>query len=354
MRKGLRFWAHVLAWSTSGSLLATFAFGGATLNTPWRILLQRTAVGVVFSSACVALCAFTLPRLVPLTRRRFRFPLDWVVVTVALVGLAMLGCAAGVLVLAAVGYLAVDQMWRAWAASVRTATYFTLLFGIMGTIVHELEGRLERATLVIRTKERDEAEARRLAAEARLASLESRVNPHFLFNTLNSIAALTHTNPAAAERMTNQLASLMRSSLDAATTPLVSLDEELHLVCNYLEIERVRFDARLRFSIDIAEGIGHTRVPRLALQTVVENSVKYAVSPRREGGHVGIRAVAANGLTRIQVEDDGPGFDGYMPEGHGLALVKSRLAMTFGEQASLVVDSRPDGTCVTLTVPRPA
>jgi LytS/YehU family sensor histidine kinase len=113
----------------------------------------------------------------------------------------------------------------------------------------------------------------------------------------------------------------------------------------------VRFAERLRFSIDTADADSDTPVPRLALQTLVENSVKYAVAPRREGAHLVIRAATSNGLTRIDVEDDGPGFDGQIPEGHGLSLVKSRLAMTFGEQASLDVDSRPDGTRVTLTVP---
>lgn len=340
------------AWCASGSLLATFAFGGATWKTPWRIIAVQTVVGAIVSAACVVLCILTIPHIVPRARRLLPHPLHWIVVALALVGNAMVGTAIGAVVMTLVGYLPAAQMWHSWLAWVKTAGYFTLIFGIMGAILGELQGQLHRATLVIRTKERDEAEARRLAAEAQLASLESRVNPHFLFNTLNSIAALTHTNPAAAERMTNQLASLMRSSLDGATTPLVPLDEELRLVRDYLEIERVRFDRRLQFTIDASGAAADTRVPRMAVQTVVENSVKYAISPRREGGHVGIRAATSNGLTRIQIEDDGPGFNGHMPEGHGLSLVKSRLAMTFGEQATLDVDRTPTGTRVTLTVPR--
>jgi signal transduction histidine kinase len=350
----LRTWGRIVAWCASGSFLAAFAFGGAALRTSWRLLAVQTAVGFVVSTACVALCTVTIPRVAPIARGRFRYPLNWGVVTLVLVGNAMAGTAIAVVVLTAVGYVSAAQMWQTWLAWVKGAAYFTLLFGIMGAIVGELQWQLDRATLVIRTKERDEAEARRVAAEAQLASLESRVNPHFLFNTLNSIAALTHSNPAAAERMTNQLAALMRSSLDAATAPLVSLEEEVKLVRDYLEIERVRFDRRLNFTIDVSSAASDTRVPRLALQTVVENSIKYAVSPRRDGGHVDIRAVTTDGMTRIQVEDDGPGFDGRMPEGHGLSLVKARLTMTFGEQATLAVDSSPDGTSVTLTVPRPA
>jgi sensor histidine kinase YesM len=109
------------------------------------------------------------------------------------------------------------------------------------------------------SKERETADARRLVAEAQLASLESRVNPHFLFNTLNSIAAMTHTDPQGAERMTHQLASLMRSSLDAASVPLVCLRDEIDLVRSYLAIERVRFGDRLRYTIDVDERAAQRR-----------------------------------------------------------------------------------------------
>ena len=116
------------------------------------------------------------------------------------------------------------------------------------------------------------------------------MQPHFLFNTLNSIAALIPRDPEGAERMTGQLASLMRSSLDSTASSLVPLEQELKIVRDYLDIERVRFGERLRFQID-ADGVpGSVMVPRLSLQTLVENSVKYAVSPRREGATVTIRA----------------------------------------------------------------
>ncbi len=227
----------------------------------------------------------------------------------------------------------------------------TLLFGLFGTIIERLRARLDETTIALRTKERDEAEARRVAAQAQLASLESRVQPHFLFNTLNSIAALIHQDPAGAERMTGQLASLLRSSLDQQT-PLVPLEEELRTVRNYLEIERVRFGDRLRYDISPDRAADEAQVPRLSVQTIVENSVKYAVSPRREGGSIAVRTYAANGRVRVEVEDDGPGFDAaVMPDGHGLALVKERLARMLGERASLDVDARPGRTRVAIDVP---
>src|SRR6185369_6496047 len=175
---------------------------------------------------------------------------------------------------------------------------------------------------------------------------------HFLFNTLNSIAALVRDRPADAERVIEQLSSLMRSSLDRRASSLVTLDEEVALVRSYLDIERVRFGERLRFQIDPASGCGSALVPRLSLQTLAENCVKYAVSPSRGGAAVAVRAAADGERLRVSVEDDGPGFDGsHLPDGHGLQLLKSRLAMTFGDQVALHIESKPGRTMVVLDLP---
>ena len=154
--------------------------------------------------------------------------------------------------------------------------------------------------MALRTKERDEAEARRLAAEAQLASLESRVNPHFLFNTLNSIATLVHDNPSAAERMTTQLAALLRSSLDGGS-PLVPLADELNIVRAYLEIERVRFGERLRFDVRTDDDAGRLRVPRLAVQTLVVDDVGADHSRESWRGVRGSELVAGGSTGRSSV-----------------------------------------------------
>jgi LytS/YehU family sensor histidine kinase len=211
--------------------------------------------------------------------------------------------------------------------------------------------------LFITAYEMTRAREAHAVTQAQLASLESRVNPHFLFNTLNSIAALIHEDPKGAERMTGQLASLMRTSLDQQATPLVPLDDELKIVRDYLAIEQVRFGDRLRYAIDVDEPARRVRVPRLALQTLVENSVKYAASPRREGAFIHIRASApdphaAAAPATFTVEDDGPGFDpSTLPEGHGLALLRARLAILFRDPGAIRIESSPRGTRVTLTIP---
>jgi hypothetical protein len=337
-----------LGFTIGGSLVATVAF----TNTPWRGIPWQTFTTMLFAGPCVAICVYGLPMVAPPARRRLRFPFDWAAIVAWLLVFGAAGSLIGAAATVAIGAAGRTQTFYSWYPSaLKISLYFTLIFGLSGTMIGELRSRLTSTTLALRTKERDEAEARRLAAEAQLASLEARVDPHFLFNTLNSIAALVREKPAEAERVIERLASLMRSSLDRRAS-VVPLEEELALVRSYLDIERVRFGDRLRFSIDTESGGERGMVPRLSLQTLVENSVKYAVSPNREGATIRVNAAAAGGRLLVAVEDDGPGFDtAHFPDGHGLQLLKSRLAMTFGDRAALLADSRPGRTVITLDVP---
>jgi signal transduction histidine kinase len=349
----LRYWARMLGWSVAAAVAVVVVFSGVSWRTPWPQLLEAFGVSLLFSLCIGPMLGVAMPYAAHRAGGWFRFPFDWLILIAAMIVVATAGSFAAILVLAAVGYLKGAGIVATWmAGSLKVSLIITVTFGIFGTLAETMRRRLDEAALVLRTKERDEAEARRLVAEAQLASLESRVEPHFLFNTLNSIASLVHDDPAGAERMTGQLASLLRSALDSAATPLVPLDDELRVVGAYLEIERVRFGDRLRYSIQPEAGTGAVPVPRMALQTLVENSVKYAVSTRREGASIVVRSVAANRRVRLTVEDDGPGFDATSrPAGHGLDLLTSRLTMLFGDRASLRVESRPGYSGVTIDVP---
>ena len=348
-----RYWARIGAVTVAASIVVMLGFSGVTWRTPWRQVGEALGIALLFSSIIAPMLAVVMPRVARAVASRFRFPFDWLVLVGIMVGLAMAGSFAAILILAAIGYLKGAGIVATWmAGSLKVSILITLTFGIFTTVLESMRSRLNDATVALRTKERDEADAQRLAAEAQLASIESRVQPHFLFNTLNSIAALVHDDPAGAERMTAQLASLLRSALDSTATPLITLEAELRVVRAYLDIERVRFGERLRYTVDVADGTARTPVPRMALQTLIENSVKYAVSPRREGGSIHVRASAASGRIRVTVEDDGPGFDGDdRPAGHGLDLLARRLRMLFGDRASLVVDSRAGHSRVTLDLP---
>jgi signal transduction histidine kinase len=347
-----RYWWRMLGWSIVASVTAVAIFSGATWQTPWRKLLEPLAISFVFTLSIMPLAAYLMPRLMPAVRCRFTFPLDWAIVTAAMLAVGLAGSTIAIGVLRLVGRIAPGQTWEWFAGSLRTTIIMTLIFGLSISALESMRARLDDAASALRTKERDEAEARRLAAEAQLASLESRVNPHFLFNTLNSIAALVHDDPAAAERVTGELASLMRASLESSSTPLVALDEELRVVRAYLDIEAVRFGNRLRYSIQTTGDAGSGMVPRLAIQTLVENSVKYAVSARREGASILVRCARADGRLRVEVQDDGPGFgEAAVVPGHGLALLRSRLEMTFGDGAALRIAGKADATTVSIDLP---
>jgi two-component system sensor histidine kinase AlgZ len=351
-RHGRNYWGRILIVNTFGAVAAFGLLGGFVTGAPWWTRWRDLLASFVVANCIGGTMGLVMPMVLHRISDRSRVTV-WVVRLVLIPVTIVLGLSIASVVPVALGLIQPSEYREALVGSLRISFIVGTVAALAVTVYETLRTQLDATTLALRTKERDEAEARRVGAEAQLASLESRVNPHFLFNTLNSIAALTHNDPGGAERMTNQLASLMRSSLDSGSSPLVTLDEEVRLVRDYLEIERVRFGDRLRFTIDIDDLARATPVPRLSLQTIVENSVKYAVSPRREGGRVTIRGVMTADLTRLSVEDDGPGFDaGRVAKGHGLALLKSRLAMNFERRAALAIESRPGRTCVTIELPR--
>jgi sensor histidine kinase YesM len=351
--RSLRYWARIATGLVSASVVVSVAFNGVTWTTPWRQMLETFSVSLLFSLCIGPPIAFLMPRLSRRLACHVGFPWNWAVMITMMIAVAAAGSLMAISLLTAVGYIRGGQVFANWlGGSLRVSIYMTVTFGVVMSAYEMMRSRLDAAALALRTKERDEADARRLAVEAQLASIESRVQPHFLFNTLNSIAALVHDDPNGAERMTGQLAALLRSALDSTSTPLVPLDEELRVVRAYLDIERVRFGDRLRYTVELGADTAHVMVPRMGLQTLVENSVKYSVSPQRAGATMHVRAVAVDGRLHVSVEDDGPGFDpGVRPEGHGLDLLERRLNMLFDNRASMSVESRPGRTRVSLDLP---
>ncbi|MCC6927185.1 histidine kinase [Novosphingobium sp.] len=194
-----------------------------------------------------------------------------------------------------------------------------------------------------RAAERREGEYRRAAKAAELRSLRYQVNPHFLFNTLNSLSSLVLTGKGdAAERMIQSLSSFYRRSLADDPTSDSALDQELALQRAYLEIEAARFPDRLLTRFDVPAALEDARVPGLILQPLVENSVRYAVAPTSKPVTVTIAAREEYGRLVLEVSDNGPAPSESAAKGFGIGLanVRDRLAARYGDEASL--SSGPD------------
>jgi two-component system, LytTR family, sensor histidine kinase AlgZ len=278
--------------------------------------------------------------------------LRWPVRAGAILINTVLGSLLACLILLALGVIPRDVFWIEFRGSLKIASFIAIFAGIIIGMYETFQWRLQESALQLRTKELEHERALKLATEAQLASLESRIHPHFLFNTLNSISSLIPEDPQRAERLVEQMAALLRFSLDANQAGLVPLTAELKVVADYLEIERARFGERLRYRIDVTTDLDSARVPPLAVQTLVENSVKYAIAPNRSGGEIRIACTRANGHLRVEINDQGPPFTlESAPAGHGLDNLKDRLRTLFGSQAALTLERRENHNSVILSVP---
>jgi len=199
----------------------------------------------------------------------------------------------------------------------------------------------------VREQEEEIVALRSLAQDAQLMALRSQLNPHFLFNALNSIAALINDGQARqAEETTEHLADFLRTALSLDPQRLITISEEASLQRLYLDIQKVRFPTRLNVVFDIAPNAEDALVPNLILQPLVENSIKYAVARSTAPVTIRLCATAEGDKLRIIVEDDGGNAaNPNRPTGNrmGLANVAQRLSAHFGDEASLVHNVRPEG-----------
>ncbi len=271
--------------------------------------------------------------------------LRWTVVIAILFALSSAGCAVAGLLFIAIGWLGPETYWRNFVYSIRISLLIGAIITVSATVWERMRQRLDESQLA-------EARARELAAEARLHALEARVHPHFLFNTLNSVLSLIPADPVRAEELLEKLAGLLRFSLDAGRAGLIPLGDELRIVRDYLDIEGARLGERLRTAIEVDEDLESWLVPPFSLQTLVENSVRHAIAPRRSGGELRIRARRAGDGLELSVWDDGSGFSrAEVRPGHGLENLEGRLGVLFGDRGRLAIERAGGGTAVTVAVP---
>jgi signal transduction histidine kinase len=230
------------------------------------------------------------------------------------------------------------------------------LLAYWGTVVVAHAYEYNRQVQVGRTRA---SELTAQLAQAQLAALKMQIHPHFLFNTLNSIAALLHEDVEAADRMLTRLSDFLRITLQSSTTSVVTLREELGFLQAYLDIERVRFRDRLIVELTIAPDVLDAQVPNLILQPLVENAVRHGISKQIAIGHLVIDARRIDERLLIRIDDNGPGkpnVNGDLKRrakgGVGLANTRARLKQFYGD-FEFNIEDRIDrsGTTVMMNVP---
>ncbi|GHG63053.1 histidine kinase [Comamonas sp. JC664] len=294
----------------------------------------------------ITVMCLRLAERVPLTRARLR---------------STLGCHAGALALVVLGsavFVVLTQDLIGWYGQLphlrevlAQSVVNNLLPSILLTAGAHALGLARRAQ--VRQRRADQLQTQ--LAEARLQALASQLRPHFLFNALNAVATLVHSDPDAAERMLARLGDLLRHSLDSHGRQEVTLREELEALAPYLDIERTRFGPRLEVDWKLAPEVMDARVPFLALQPLVENAIRHGLAPRAGPGRIEISAEREGDALHLHVRDNGVGPPARGPArggGVGLTNLRARLATLYGPRAALELKSAtPRGAVAELRVP---
>lgn len=352
--RGLPFGLQVLLWAVCNSLagaavgLAVGVFRQGGLEP--TIVLISILFGNVIGFTVLLTSTLLPPRL------RAVGPVS----RAALVALALLsgGVAGTVLVFSLFPLFVLRDLRQALTVSAINA----ILALVVGSVVHvyeHLRWRLAESLREVEEVRLREARLREQAARAELSALQARINPHFFFNTLNTISSLVEEDPRAAGDIVQTLAELFRYTFKVAESGPVPLQEELDFVQRCLTIERARYGERLRVVRDVDPAALLVPVPGLILQPLVENAVGHGIAPLRNGGTVRIAARLEPGELCVEVSDDGrglpPGVADPVRDGHGLDNVRQRLQTLYGGTGRLELESGPKGrgTVARIRIPIP-
>lgn len=339
------FGLYLLVFLQAGLLLGELMLrdGSATRLTAWAV-----AVPLMLLHAWSCLASWYLCRATRLDDTGLG----------RLLGVHLAAAVVAALLLLALGgawtrLLAVQESWRdapALFAGQRTLIFgFALLLFSLAVAVHYVL----LAMAASRAAEKRAYELRLLAQEAELKMLRAQIDPHFLFNSLNSIASLAAAEPQTAREMCVRLAEFLRRSLKLGTREAIPLAEELALVDSYLAVEKIRFGERLRFERRVDDGAAELPVPPLLLQPLVENAVRHGIAGLVEPGTLRVEAGLHDGRLRVTVEND---YDAEAParrDGIGLANVRRRLAARYGGAATFEIHRGEATFRVEITVPVP-
>jgi two-component system LytT family sensor kinase len=211
---------------------------------------------------------------------------------------------------------------------------------IVSTVSYIYFSQKARFSTQIKEKEMDLLRLKQMKTQAELATLQSKINPHFLYNSLNAIASLIHFNPDKAESMTLKLSKLFRYSINQGGENLISIQEEVDILQTYLDIEKVRFGDRINFIIDIDKTISHEKIPRFLIQPLVENALKHGLKDTIEKGELKVSIKKTKNID-IVVSDNGHPFPNELEIGYGLQSTYDKLELLYPGNYELQITNEP-------------
>jgi len=225
-------------------------------------------------------------------------------------------------------------------AGIRLMSIWLLAYHLYQYAQREINITKENARLALITR------------DAQLNNLSAQLNPHFLFNSLNNIKALVIENPKSARRAIDLLSDLLRTALYGKDVLLIAIEEELGLVKDFLELEKLRMEERLQFDIETGDNVSKALVPRFSVQTLVENAIKHGIDQQKKGGLVSIKAILENGFVKIMVRNPGKVKIDPEKEGLGLRNLTERINLQFKGKASFTITNDTDSSVLsTLIIP---
>lgn len=309
--------------------------------------LQIILDHLVFSFSIGYTCFFVIS-IIPVRKIQNRW-----LRTLALAGLfACSGLIGSALAMAILAILAGQQIRVTGIVGLITsAVFLSLIFSAAGYSYFHLRESFRQTAAKLAEKEIAQQKLLQLKIKAELDALRAKINPHFLFNTLNSIASLIPFEPEKAEEMVQKLAHLFRYSLETNSDSTSTLQKEIDIVLDYLAIEKIRLGNRLNFEVKMDETLADMELPSLLLQPLVENSVIHAIGPRKNGGYLQISCEHVKNNCVIRISDNGGGFTKTPKKtGFGLQSVRERLALAYGSDYDLSVINH-NGVSIRIQLP---
>jgi len=217
---------------------------------------------------------------------------------------------------------------------------FTIVL-IVGTVIYVYYSQRESMKARLKARELDLAKIKQLKTQAELQTLQSKINPHFLYNSLNSIASLIHEDADKAEDMTLKLSKLFRYSINTQQENMAMVKDEMEIVNTYLAIEKVRFGDRINFSSDIDASLADQRIPRFLIQPLVENALKHGLNHTAQNGilHISLRRNSERVI--IEVTDNGQPFPDELNMGYGLQSTYDKLSLLYNDDYEMQLINSP-------------